>query len=80
MRTINNDILTPSVSNFVLWTILQLCTSLALLDAIKYYRRKRLLNLGLCPTCRYNLTGNTSGVCPECGSAVPTEPIAPADV
>jgi hypothetical protein len=23
-----------------------------------------------CPTCSYNLTGNTSGVCPECGTAV----------
>ena len=23
---------------------------------------------GHCPTCGYNLTGNTSGVCPECGS------------
>jgi len=22
----------------------------------------------LCPTCGYNLTGNTSGVCPECGT------------
>jgi hypothetical protein len=23
-----------------------------------------------CPTCSYNLTGNTSGVCPECGTAI----------
>lgn len=23
-----------------------------------------------CPTCGYNLTGNTSGVCPECGKSV----------
>ncbi len=28
-------------------------------------RRKR----GLCLTCGYNLTGNTSGVCPECGTS-----------
>jgi len=32
-------------------------------------RRRR----GLCPICSYDLTGNTSGVCPECG-----KPIMPA--
>ncbi len=26
---------------------------------------------GHCRRCRYDLTGNTSGVCPECGFAVP---------
>ena len=31
-------------------------------------RRKRVTR-GLCPSCGYDLTGNTSGVCPECGSA-----------
>ena len=25
---------------------------------------------GLCPVCGYNLTGNTSGLCPECRRAV----------
>lgn len=24
-----------------------------------------------CPSCLYNLTGNVSGICPECGAAVP---------
>ena len=24
----------------------------------------------ICKTCGYNLTGNTSGVCPECGEGV----------
>jgi len=29
---------------------------------------------GHCPQCRYDLTGNTSGVCPECGRRVlPTD-------
>jgi len=28
---------------------------------------------GLCRSCRYNLTGNTSGICPECGTPIPEE-------
>lgn len=28
---------------------------------------------GHCADCRYNLTGNTSGVCPECGSKIARE-------
>ena len=31
-------------------------------------RRERLAK-GQCPHCGYDLTGNVSGVCPECGSA-----------
>jgi hypothetical protein len=28
-----------------------------------------------CSTCSYNLTGNTSGICPECGTAVEIAPV-----
>jgi hypothetical protein len=38
--------------------------------------RSRLHRPGCCRTCGYSLTGNTSGVCPECGTPVPK---APAD-
>ena len=31
--------------------------------------RGRLARAGQCPSCGYNLTGNVSGVCPECGSS-----------
>jgi uncharacterized paraquat-inducible protein A len=31
--------------------------------------RQARIALGHCPSCDYDLTGNTSGVCPECGSA-----------
>ena len=31
------------------------------------YRRYRRRKKGLCLKCGYNLTGNVSGVCPECG-------------
>jgi len=31
---------------------------------------ERLLNPNLCGSCGYNLTGNTTGICPECGQPV----------
>jgi hypothetical protein len=34
---------------------------------------------GLCPTCGYDLTGNTSGVCPECGMPLVASMIPAAD-
>jgi hypothetical protein len=27
-----------------------------------------------CARCYYDLTGNTSGICPECGTPIPKEP------
>ena len=33
---------------------------------LRNWRRKR----GLCTGCSYNLTGNESGVCPECGTKI----------
>jgi hypothetical protein len=32
--------------------------------------RSRGRNPGRCPNCGYNLTGNASGVCPECGTPI----------
>ncbi len=32
--------------------------------------RRRRIRLGLCLACGYNLTGNVSGVCPECGDRI----------
>ena len=34
---------------------------------LRRYRRHRK---GLCVKCGYNLTGNTSGICPECGEGI----------
>ena len=34
------------------------------------WRRVRKPRVGHCADCGYDLTGNTSGVCPECGSKV----------
>jgi hypothetical protein len=30
-----------------------------------------------CPHCQYNLTGNVSGTCPECGKVLHAEPGSP---
>ncbi len=35
------------------------------------WKRRRRSRHGLCLHCGYNLTGNTSGRCPECGSPTP---------
>lgn len=34
---------------------------------LRRYRRRRR---GLCVRCGYNLTGNVSGICPECGTRI----------
>jgi predicted RNA-binding Zn-ribbon protein involved in translation (DUF1610 family) len=50
------------------WTLLT-----ALLPATAIWRWRRRLSQsrrGLCNSCGYDLTGNVSGVCPECGNAV----------
>jgi hypothetical protein len=36
---------------------------------IKGLRRKEFLLAGFCPRCEYDLTGNISGTCPECGTS-----------
>ena len=37
--------------------------------------RAQRISQGLCGACGYNLTGNTSGVCPECGAAASSQSI-----
>ncbi len=34
-------------------------------------RVRQFVNPQECRTCAYDLTGNTSGICPECGTSVP---------
>ena len=44
----------------------------------KFVRRiiDRKLSPNACPSCDYDLTGNTTGVCPECGHASETKATA----
>ena len=44
----------------------------AILPTIWLYKwnKRRKLGPNACPSCGYDLTGNTSGVCPECGERI----------
>jgi len=45
--------------------------SVATLVAFAFGRRRA--QAGCCAFCNYNLTGNISGICPECGTPIPKE-------
>ena len=72
--------LIPTESTFCWWPIphsngrlLLIPFSLALLIAAiptAILRRERAIPPGHCNQCGYKLTGNVSGVCPECGRAI----------
>ena len=54
---------------FMVVPLWPLIVSLAVAGAYSSWRRRRP-RTGHCVTCGYNLKGNVSGVCPECGTAV----------
>ena len=58
------------------WLIIAVFSPFAFLQWRRTYLDRRLP--GHCPTCHYDLTGNTTGVCPECGGKVKTDVIASA--
>ena len=58
------------VTGFVyapVWPVAIACALLPAARATAWVVRHRRVRRGLCPRCRYDLTGNVSGVCPECG-------------
>jgi hypothetical protein len=42
----------------------------AIPTAILWWRDRRRIPPGHCRNCGYNLTGNVSGICPECGAEI----------
>jgi hypothetical protein len=55
-----------------------LCVVTAILPATwlwRWRRDRRLRSDGMphCAKCDYNLTGNVSGICPECGTPIPAD-------
>ena len=49
------------------WFIVLACAAMPLIWG---FTRRRRRHADCCPTCHYNLTGNISGICPECGTSV----------
>jgi hypothetical protein len=47
-----------------------LAFGIALVVGVPFLYRRRKCPPGHCPECRYDLTGNTSGICPECGKLI----------
>ena len=55
----------------------ELATALLVLPVFTFWqwrRWKKIVSPSGCTECGYNLTGNTSGTCPECGTPVPSKP------
>jgi hypothetical protein len=59
---------------FPAWPLLLIAAIPTLHMCVSLIRKRRRRSLGLCGVCAYDLTGNQSGVCPECGTAVPVRP------
>ena len=65
---------TISVPYWMLFAVGMVAPLMCCLGFLRRFRRRRLSHRGRCERCAYDLTGNTSGVCPECGTPVPKEP------
>ena len=64
-------VLDGAYSGAILFVLLALAAPIFGLVWGKVYTRrynKRYMGFRFCSTCQYDLTGNESGVCPECGS------------
>lgn len=58
------------------WMLVVVFSLLPLWRESRRYAKRRRSRANLCIECGYNLTGNTSGTCPECGTKVPVTSIA----
>ncbi len=63
------EVITQSGRSYVVIPLWILLLSSGLAALILWYRH-RPPKPGYCAVCGYNLTGNMSGVCPECGTEI----------
>ena len=64
------DALILSHSRVAVWPLLFLSAIYPVIVIATACRSRRRNRMGFCISCGYSLTGNVSGVCPECGTAV----------
>jgi hypothetical protein len=70
---------------FIKVNVWAVATLLSILPFRWFFSRRRKSILarrrvhGLCLQCGYSLTGNTSGICPECGTADRSQQLEPPD-
>jgi len=62
--------LSVTLSIFVLSVPLWMPFAAIVAPTVWLWLRARRVRPGRCPRCAYDLTGNMSGTCPECGTAV----------
>ena len=57
------------------WFLCTLAVPLPVIWLWRYRRERRMRSDGMpgCAKCDYNLTGNVSGICPECGTPIPAD-------
>jgi|GEM_PF-3343719 len=61
--------------NIVYWSAL-----FSLISWLRFkWRRRGAADEPLCDACGYNLTGNTSGICSECGTVIKLEEVSPLE-
>ena len=59
---------------FILLAAMALFLSLSVYAHIQYGRANRMIAAHRCTQCGYDLTGNTTGHCPECGHVIAQTP------
>ena len=60
----------PLPVTFLLPVVIGLANAWSAMRLRRKKRERRQILEGHCRECGYNLTGNTSGVCPECGTKI----------
>jgi hypothetical protein len=72
-RTSRNGVVREASFTAPHWLLILLFSLAPVLTLYRGYRRYRREGAKCCLKCGYNLTGNVSGVCPECGAEVEPE-------